>query len=244
MTELIDALAVTVELTGTEISEGAARVMLQDLSDYPEDQVIRALHRCRLELKSRLTVSDIIKRLDDGRPDVEEAWAMIPHNEDTTIVWTEEMSVAFGVAQLLLVEGDAIAARMAFKEKYTKEVTMARNEKREVSWSVSLGHDKNGREGPVVKAANEGKLSLEHAQKLIPYSAQLDKLSGLLPNPEGVKRIADLSKKLNTNFKPVNNKPEENKKLTFKEEESLLSEGREVYAEMNSKSSEPINTQT
>ena len=79
--ELLQALAVTAELTGTELSEPAARVMANDLAAYPVQQVLGALTRCRRELKGRLTVAAILERLDDGRPGPNEAWAMIPQDE-------------------------------------------------------------------------------------------------------------------------------------------------------------------
>ena len=65
---LLQAIAVTAELTGTQLSEGAARVLAADVAPYPEKQVMGALVRCRKELRGRLTVADIIARLDDGRP--------------------------------------------------------------------------------------------------------------------------------------------------------------------------------
>ena len=76
--ELAEALAVTAELTGTELSVAAAKVMATDLAAYPRQQVLGALARCRRELKTRLTMAAVIERLDDGRPGAEEAWAMIP----------------------------------------------------------------------------------------------------------------------------------------------------------------------
>ena len=165
--ELIAAIAVCAELTGTELSKAAARVMAEDLSVYPLVQVTGALTKCRKELRGRMTLAAVIERLDDGRPGVEEAWAMIPNGEGDTVVWTEEMAEAFGVAVKLLDE-DSIAARMAFKETYLKIVSRARDEGKPVQWQVSLGHDKSGREGPVLEAVRLGRLTTERAQKLLP----------------------------------------------------------------------------
>src|SRR3972149_3860069 len=47
--KLLEALAVTAELTGTELSEAAAKVMHNDLTAYPLGQVLSSLHRCRRE---------------------------------------------------------------------------------------------------------------------------------------------------------------------------------------------------
>src|SRR5689334_18833429 len=74
---LLEAIAVTCELTSTSLSEPAIRVMVNSLSEYPEPQVLGALRKCCKELKSKLTIADILTRIDDGRPGVEEAWAML-----------------------------------------------------------------------------------------------------------------------------------------------------------------------
>lgn len=166
---LLDAIAVTAELTGTQLSKPAARVMAADLSRYPEQQVIVALTRCRRELKGRLTINDVVTRLDDGRPGVEEAWAMLPKDERATVVWTAEMAAANGVVGPLIAEGDLIAARMAFKETYVAAVQRARDAGVPVKWEPCLGHDPYGREGPLLAAAKEGKLTASHVAGLLPY---------------------------------------------------------------------------
>lgn len=166
--ELLKALAVCAETTGTELSEAAVRVMAQDLSAYPHAQVMGALSKCRREVRKGLTLADILSRLDDGRPGPQEAWATVApalQNESVTIVWTDEMSSAFGVA--LDIEGDKVAARMAFLEAYNSLVQMARDAKRPVIWSVSLGHDRHGRDGPLLDAVAKGRLSLEHVTPLL-----------------------------------------------------------------------------
>ena len=185
--QLIKALAVTAEVTGTTMSDSAAKVMVNDLIAYPEEFIFDALTKCRREIKGRLTLADIISRIDDGRPGVEEAWAMIPKSESETVVWTDEMAAALGVAQPLIDEGDLVAARMAFKEKYLSEVQSSRDQSKSVSWTVSLGYDQSGRMPALRKAADAGRISYQHAQKLIP-SFEI---------PENIKQITqDVTKKL------------------------------------------------
>lgn len=166
--ELIEALAVTAELCGREVSPAAARVLLSDLEGFPEHQVMGALKRCRREVRGALTVQDIVSRLDDGRPGPDEAWAMIPQDEARSTVWTEEMSLAFGVALPLLIDGDRTAARFAFREAYTKLIGEARDARRPVSWSPSLGTDAQGREIALREAVEKGRMSLERAQAIVP----------------------------------------------------------------------------
>lgn len=165
--ELLKALAVTAELTGTEMSPEAAKVMAEDLSAFPEQQVFGSLTRCRRELRSRLTLADIITRLDDGRPGADEAWASVPHSEEQTVVWTNEMIASWSVAEPLLCLGDEVAARMAFKQAYDRAVSEARTERKPPQWQVSLGWDKAGRESVIARAVELKRISVERAQKLL-----------------------------------------------------------------------------
>ena len=172
---LLEAVAVTAELCGRTFSDAAAKVFVSDLSAYPEHQVIGALVRCRKECRGLLTVSDVVSRLDDGRPGVEEAWAMLPKTEADSAVWTTEASQAFGVAVQLLDAGDVIAARMAFKETYLRLVSQARDAGMPVEWHVSLGHDQRGREGVLARAVELGRISHERAQTFAPSLPAPDK---------------------------------------------------------------------
>ncbi len=166
--ELIKAVMVTAELMGTVLSADGARVMCDDLDAYPEPQVMTALTRCRREVRGRLTLADIIARLDDGRPGPDEAWAMIPRSEAETVVWTDEMSQALSVAQPLLDAGDQVAARMAFREAYARLVTQARADRLPVRWMPSLGHDRDGREQKLREAVQLGRLPMEAVARLLP----------------------------------------------------------------------------
>jgi len=189
------------EVTGTELSKMALTVMVRDLSRYPQEQVIGALHRCARECKYKLALADIIERLDDGRPGGEEAWSMMPRDEDSSVVWTDEMSAASGPAIILLREGDPVAARMAFREVYAAEVQRARDSGIPVKWTPSLGHDAAGREGPLLEAVRLGRLEMDHAQSLIPD----------LRIPDEIKKLAvGVAKKLTTGQTPTTVKQVEN----------------------------------
>lgn len=164
---LLKAVAVTAELCGLTLSTEAARVFATDLSEYPENQVLVALTRCRRELSGqRLSINAVISRIDDGRPGPEEAWAMLPRDERTTVVWTTEMAEAWGIAREL----DEIAGRMAFREVYVRLVTEARATKRPPVWQASLGQDPDGREVVLQDAVRLGRLTQDHVEHvLLPY---------------------------------------------------------------------------
>lgn len=198
--DLLQAIAVTAELTGTALSEGAAKVLSMDLSVYPEDQVLGALRRCRRELKGRLTIADVVGRLEDGRPGPEEAWAMLPRGEGASVVWTEEMAQAYYAAAPLMNEGDMIAGRVAFKEAYIAACTKSRDESKRVQWQANLGHDPQLRASVIGEAVRLGRLSIEQANVMLPAPfSDLDvpllagpvytqeKLQQLLPAPRDTK---------------------------------------------------------
>lgn len=184
---ILQALAVVCELTGTQLSEAAVRVMARDLGAYPEDQVLGALDRCRKELRPReLTLSAIITRLNDGRPGPEEAWATVAASladERITIVWTEEMALASAPASAII--DDPVAARMAFLESYRRLVQLARDAGTPVKWTPCLGWDAAGREGPLIEAVKRGRLAAAHAAKLLPHRQEpAPEVAALLERPK------------------------------------------------------------
>lgn len=177
---LAQAIAVAAELTGTQLSTPAARVMAEDLARYPEDQVIGALNRCRRELRGRLTIADVLIRLQDGRPGPEEAWAMLPKDEASSAVWTDEMRMASAVAQPMIDVGDLIPARMAFLERYKALVQAARDYSKPVNWEPTLGTDKSGRELVILDAVEKGRLTTTHARLILPYHREDEGLNARL----------------------------------------------------------------
>jgi hypothetical protein len=129
-------------------------------------------------------------KLLDGRPEENEAWALALSSQDEreTVVWTSEMTEAFGLCKPLLASGDEIGARMAFKDAYARLVADARAANRPPVWSVSEGWDGNRRQVAVERAARAGLLPAPPAHLMIE--------SNLPPErPEGLKRVlAEMSK--------------------------------------------------
>ena len=165
--DILETLAATAELCGSPMSKPALSMLAMDLDGYPEAVVLDALRKCRREHKGRLTVEAVVSRIDDGRPGVEAAWAMIKWDERETFVWTDEMQRAFGAASELMSNGDSIGARMAFKEVYTSEVSKARDAGKAVRWTASLG-DASGREHVLREAVEAGRLTAQAATLCLP----------------------------------------------------------------------------
>jgi hypothetical protein len=165
---LLEAIVLTSEVCGRTLSRAAAAMLAQDLADFDEAAILGALARCRMELQGPLRATDIVARLDDGRPGVDEAWAMMPRSEAASVVWTDEMARAWGEAAGLLAAGDVAGARKAFNEAYLKAVLEARLARKPVRWMPSLGSDPAERESVLADALKKQRLSLEHVAKLLP----------------------------------------------------------------------------
>lgn len=193
---LIEAVAATAELCGTQLSRPAATILLDDLQAYPEPQVLAALAKCRRELKGRLTLAEILSRIDDGRPGPDEAWGLLPWDEAATAVLTDEMLEAMGAAQSLMHHGDKVGARLAFKEAYIRLLTAAREARRPVSWQVSLGWDRAGRVGPLTDAVQRGRLSAAAANRYLPLEGRVTEPmraieAGGVPMPPEVRKLIE-----------------------------------------------------
>lgn len=172
---ILKAVAVTAELTGAELSEAALRVMAGDLGAYPEAAVIRALDRCRKELKSRLTLAAVLERIEeqDGRPGADEAWAIAlgALDEAETVVWTDEMAEAFAVARPVLEARDKVGARVAFRDAYERLVREGRESGKGCKWVASIGHDATRREAALIQAVQRGRVAAASVAHLLPAPA-------------------------------------------------------------------------
>ncbi len=170
--KILMGIAVTAELTGTELSKHAVLALEAELGRYPEDVALAALDRCRKELTGRLTLAAIIERINehDGRPASDEAWATAVRAEDEneTVVWTDETRRAMSVARPLLELGDKVGARMAFRDAYQRFVNDARADRVPVSWSASLGWDAERRREVLTDAVAYGLLPSSFATGLMP----------------------------------------------------------------------------
>ncbi|HEX4843170.1 MAG TPA: hypothetical protein VFV57_05825 [Limnobacter sp.] len=183
--KIIDALTVVAEITGATLSVPAIRGMAMELAQHPEDAVLKALARCKRECKYRLTLADVLERLSvpGGHVGADEAWsiAIQAMDESVTVVMTEEISQAWGVARDVMP--DRVGARMAFREVYDRLVQQAKDENRPAHWFPSLGRDKQGRAAPLLEAVRLGRLTNDCAQGLLPAAQPKQQLSIAQANP-------------------------------------------------------------
>jgi len=150
-------------------------------------------------------ILEILEKINpDGRPGPDEAWSMIPRDEQTTVVMTEEMAAAMRVAQPLLDEGDQIAARMAFKEAYNRQIDQAKRAQIPSKWFISMGWDMEGRLAPVAEALRLGRIDVGQACAALPKYVVATMLPEELRSdligvtiPENVAKIVSLTEGVN-----------------------------------------------
>lgn len=179
--ELIKQIAVTWEIcAGKELSAPAMKRVTEKLDRFSPEQVERALSRCEDECKGRITIADVISRIDDGHLGADEAWALMPQSEADTVVWTTPMMQAYDIAKDLLP--DRVAARMAFKDSYNRSIQVLKeittSDHRPVWW-ISIGQASVHRDRVVKDAIQRGRIQIEYVAKVLPELA--DDIRGALP---------------------------------------------------------------
>lgn len=174
---IIQALTVCSELTGTQLSEAAFDVMVDDLMAYEAQSVLAALNRCRRELTGRLTLAAVLQRLDTGLPSADEAFGMLVEgwrNEALTVVVPAiAMRAAGNGAQELYFCGDKTGARMAFRGAYER---LAADVQGKAAWFVSAGNDRDQRSAAVMAAVKAGRLEQQQAAGYLPHEAVEERL--------------------------------------------------------------------
>jgi hypothetical protein len=203
-----DELTILAEAFGEPLTEQRQEIYCAGLADINQQRLQVAFRRARYELKwfpklaeLRELAGALPDESDDGRPGPEEAWAKMPKGdrmENDSIVWCEEERIAYAACRSLLLDGDHIGARMAFKERYEKELTEARSQRRPVQWTMSAGYDADHRLATLATAVRENRMTLESALNFVPGERQNDfarmlpptKAKGLLTGQ--VEKLADI----------------------------------------------------
>lgn len=156
----------------------------EDLCDIPQENLARAFQKARKEYEyPKLPPVAFIRRMAgasaeiDGRPGPEEAWARMPKGErieDDTVIWCEEERAAYDACRSLLLNGDQIGARMAFKERYERELAESRAMGRPAHWSISAGYDMEQRLSVLASGVEDNRISLNGALDFIPGERRSD----------------------------------------------------------------------
>jgi len=200
-----DQLTILAEAFGETLTEQRQEIYCGGLAKIPQNQLQIAFRRARYELKwfpklaeLRALAGALPDAPNDGRPGPEEAWARMPkgrHLEDDSVVWCEEERAAYAACRSLLLDGDQIGARMAFKERYERELTEARSQERPARWTMSAGYDIEHRLSTLADAVQENRMSLSGALNFVPGDRLAD-FAMMLPAGEAAGLLTGKVEKL------------------------------------------------
>lgn len=195
MEELIDWISDELTILAETFAESPSvqrqEIYCAGLTDIPQDALRVAFRRARRELKYFPKLAELREfagvlpdALNDGRPGPEEAWARMPKGErmeEDSVIWCEEERAAYAACRSLLLEGDLIGARMAFKERYERELAEAQVQQRPARWTVSAGYDVDHRLNTLATGVQERRITLEHALNFVP-DPRRDDFARMLPS--------------------------------------------------------------
>ncbi len=188
--QVIEMLAIQYEMNEQTVSERVITYMVKQLKPYGFDRVMKALDKVGKESSFKINLAEIIKRIDDGRPSVQIAWAQCPKNEIDSAVLTEEQNNALCSVSHLLFIGDPIPARTAFIEKYNELIEIARANATPVKYVLGRGTDNQGRIDAVKAAVEDGRILKSQACFMLQHT--IDDEIMLLKSP--LEPLAQLKK--------------------------------------------------
>jgi hypothetical protein len=176
--EFAAILKASMEVYDKQLSVDALKIWWATMAEIPMTDFRKAITAHVTTSQFAPKPADILNQFKkhDGRPGVEEAWAMLPKSESESVIWTQEMATAYGAASPLIDEGDMIGARMAFKEAYQRELEYAAG--KPVKWTTSFGTDMAGREKAVADALHKNRITADRAVKLLPESDVIAQVTG------------------------------------------------------------------
>lgn len=157
--ETIEMIGVTAELMGQALSEAALRIMVSDLSRFPDADLMRALEKLRVQ-GGKFSMHHIVALLPGQFPSAEEAWSLVTISEDESACVTDEMMAAYGQVEHL----DRVAGRMAFKEIYDRMISEKKFNRQPPKWFISAGKNKELVEHCALKALKRAQISFNAAK--------------------------------------------------------------------------------
>lgn len=143
------------------------------------------------------------KKKESLFPTPDMAWALVQRafDEDDTLIWTDEMRLAYG--QIYQMPDSQSSKRRAFVDFYQRLVAESVAQGKTPKWEVSLGHNPQLRVQRVQEAVRDGYLKAENLSDEVralleppkpmrgPVSALLDHMMGQPVNPEDLRGPQD-----------------------------------------------------
>jgi hypothetical protein len=183
---------------------------MEALSCFPAGAVTRSATNYIRSNKFKPQLADIIdgcaKQLDANWLGADEAWGLVPKSEHDSAMLTNEIAEAVAAARTLMEREEWTAARMTFKDTYSRLVDRAKLEGRMPAYFPSFGADPAGRVVMLATAVQKGQISMDRATEVLPeHAVDLVKMCGVAkhpllapPKPENVRRLKSLLLTLKT----------------------------------------------
>ena len=174
--KLIDDAYDMISCGSKSLSAAARAMFFRAVAKYPLEVFRAALHAHIMGKDGKFVPqpAHIIERItemaeQDGRPGAEEAWAiaLTGCDEQSTVVWTQEIAAALHICRPVLDSSGAISARKAFLEAYTRLVNESRQAHRPAEWVASIGWDRRHQAVAIKGAVNAGRLPAPAAAALL-----------------------------------------------------------------------------
>ena len=178
-----EAIEATLELYDkAPFSDAVLRKWWAAFVDWHLDEFCRALslHEKRSRFAPKPADLFELRQAASGRLSADEAWPLALRGQDEadTVIWTDAIAQAFGVAREVLELGDKIGARMAFRAAYERICSESGTSIHQPV--VSLGHDPALRRERIDAALATGLLTQDQAAAYLPAPADAGPLAGLL----------------------------------------------------------------
>jgi hypothetical protein len=158
------------------------------LRGFPDGTVLNSVTRHLKTSHFKPQLADIVKGCEAQTSGswlgADEAWALMPKSEYDSAILTDEIAQAIAAATPLLEQGDKIAARMAFKDAYTRLVEQARIEGRQPRYFPSFGTDPHARVVMLARAVQTGQVSADKAIGWQPeHATDIVRMAGITSHP-------------------------------------------------------------
>lgn len=206
--------------------DAVVMTVFDTLIEFPLAEVLSALQAHAQQSRFAPTPADMIEIIRNktfGYPiGPDEAWAMVPADESETVVWTGEMAEAYRIAWEVIVRGDEIAARLAFRGAYERLCADASVRRTPVVWTISIGYDRAKIEPALLRAHQAGRITREQVNAHLPAPMDGGPIGGLLTGkvtdlPDNARHLANRWSELKRALQEGEQKLEEKKQQAIEE---------------------------
>lgn len=161
---------------------------MEALACFQPGSVLRSATSYIKSNKFKPQLADIIegcaKQLDANWLGADEIWGLMPKTEHDSVMHSNETAEALAAALPLMERQDWTAARMAFKDAYTRLSARAKLEGRLPVYFPSFGTDHAGRVTMLANAVQKGQITLARAAEALPeHGPDIVRMCGITQHP-------------------------------------------------------------